>query len=262
MLQHPNIDPVAISLGFIDIHWYGLAYLTAFLLATALLRRQCRYPFAPISKSQLDDLAFYAMLGVIIGGRVGYVLFYQFNYFLTDPLWLFKIWQGGMSFHGGMIGAFAAMAYYAQSRRLDWLRVLDFMVVGGPIGLFLGRVANFIGQELWGRPTEVAWGMVFPKDPSGLARHPSQLYEAALEGLVLFGVLWYVSTKPRPRGLSVGLFLLLYGLFRSFSELFREPDALHLGGLLTRGQLLCLPMIAIGAYLLWYSMKARPVPKR
>jgi phosphatidylglycerol:prolipoprotein diacylglycerol transferase len=201
--------------------------------------------------------------GVILGGRCGYVLFYNFDKWLADPIWLLRIWEGGMSFHGGLLGVLIALAIFARQIRQPFLAVADFVAPLVPVGLGLGRIGNFIGQELWGRQTEVAWGMVFPKDPEQLVRHPSQLYQALLEGLVLFAVLFWFSRRPRAAGLTSGLFLMLYGSFRFAVEFVREPDS-HIGydllGWMTRGQLLSVPMVAAGAVLIaWVLLRDRQI---
>lgn len=265
MLQHPNIDPVAFkigplaigehSLGPLQVHWYGLAYLAAFVVAWLLASRRARRADSPITPGQVEDVIFYSALGVILGGRCGYVLFYNFDKFLHDPLWLLRVWEGGMSFHGGALGVIAAMALYAWRQQIQLARLWDFVAPLVPLGLLLGRLANFLNQELWGRPTDVAWGMVFPRVDQ-VVRHPSQLYEALLEGVVLFAILWAYSSKPRPP-LAVGsLFLFFYGSFRFIVEFFREPDA-QIGfavfGWMSRGQELCVPMIALGAILFVYA---------
>jgi phosphatidylglycerol:prolipoprotein diacylglycerol transferase len=218
MLQHPNIDPVALrigpvtigehTLGPLQVHWYGLAYLAAFVLAWLLASRRARRPDSPVSPAQVEDVVFYSALGVILGGRFGYVLFYNFDKFLQDPLWLLRVWEGGMSFHGGALGVIVAMALYARRQHIELARLWDFVAPLVPLGLLLGRLANFFNQELWGRPTTAPWGMVFPRtDPLLLVRHPSQLYEALLEGVVLFAILWTYSRKPRPPLAIGGLFL-------------------------------------------------------
>ncbi len=263
MLTYPTIDPVALSLGPFDlfgktlgplqVHWYGLMYLLGFAGAWWLALSRSNKPHAPIVKTQVEDLIVYGAMGVVLGGRCGYVLFYHFDRFLSDPVWLLRVWEGGMSFHGGLIGVVVAMALYARKIKTPFFALTDFMVPLVPLGLGFGRLGNFIGQELWGRASDVSWAMVFPKDPLGLARHPSQLYQAALEGLVLFVVLLWFSAKPRPRMAVSGLFLILYGSFRFGVEFVREPDG-HIGfdllGWMTRGQLLSLPMVILGVALL------------
>lgn len=259
-MQYPDIDPVAFSLGPLQVHWYGLAYLASFLLVWAVLRLRSRKSWSPLNAAQIEDLIFYGALGVVIGGRVGYVLFYKLGQFIEDPLWLFRVWEGGMSFHGGLIGVISALAIYGAKQGIPLIRITDMVAPAVPIGLFLGRIANFVGQELWGRPTTAWYGMVFPNDPLGLARHPSQLYEAFLEGFVLFVLLMWISRKPRPLGLVSGLFLLLYGLARFSVEFVREPDAHILTlvfGWMTRGQLFSLPMILVGLGLVIFALRNR-----
>ncbi len=256
MLVHPEIDPVAIQIGPLAVHWYGLMYLFGFATAWLLAMHRAGKPSCLVQRKQVENLVTYGAFGVIIGARVGYVLFYNFSYWMSDPLYMFRVWEGGMSFHGGLLGVTLAMLIYAQRARISFVRLMDFVAPFIPPGLGFGRLGNFISQELWGRPTDVSWGMVFPRDPEGLARHPSQLYQAVLEGLVLFVVLYWFSRKPRPTGAVCGMFLLLYGLFRSFVEFFREPDA-HIQfdffGWVTRGQLLSLPMILLGAGLITWG---------
>jgi len=266
MLKHPNFDPVAISLGtheifgktlsLPDIHWYGLMYLFGFASAWLLGLYRASKPYTPLNRSQVEDVIFYGALGVVIGGRFGYVFFYNFGAFLEDPMWLFRVWEGGMSFHGGFIGVFVALAWYARKIHVNLLDLSDFVVPLTPLGLFFGRIGNFIGQELWGRETTAAIGMVFPKDPEGLVRHPSQLYQATLEGLVMFVIIFWYSRKPRPRAAVGSLFLILYGCFRFIVEFYREPDA-HIGfdlfNFFTRGQLLSMPMVVIGVVVFVWS---------
>ena len=259
-MTYPNIDPVAFSVGPLQVHWYGLAYLASFVLVWLVLRVRSRQSWSPLDARQIEDLIYYGALGVVIGGRLGYVIFYQPGRFLADPLWLFRVWEGGMAFHGGLLGVLIAMVIYASRVGVPLLRLTDMGAPAVPIGLFLGRMANFIGQELWGRPTSAWYGMVFPNDPLGLPRHPSQLYEAFLEGILLFVVLMWLSRKPKPTGFISGMFLLLYGLARFLVEFVREPDAHILTlafGWMTRGQLLSLPMILIGIGLIGYSWKDR-----
>ncbi len=259
MLTYPQIDPVAFSIGPLSVHWYGLAYLGAFIVATYIAKYFCQFKHSPLKKKDVDDLIFYGAIGVILGGRIGYVLFYNFDYFLHNPIWLFKVWTGGMSFHGGMLGVFVALWMYAQKKGLRFFQIGDFVAPIVPIGLGLGRIANFIGQELWGRETTHSFGMVFPNDPLGLVRHPSQLYEAFLEGLVLFAVLFWLARKQRPERMLSGVFLLGYGLSRFVVEFVREPDVhimFDLMGWMTRGQILSLPMIAFGTYFIYQSLLA------
>lgn len=253
MLTYPQIDPIALSLGPIQIHWYGLMYLCAFATAYGLaLWRARRMGW---TGDQVSDLVFYGAMGVIIGGRMGYVFFYGLDRFLHDPLWLLRVWEGGMSFHGGFLGVLVAMAFWARRYQLSWFQVTDFIAPMVPPGLFFGRIGNFIGGELWGRPVinpDYPFGMVFPH-VDALVRHPSQLYEALLEGLLLFVVLWLFTLKERPRMATSALFLIGYGLARFSIEFFREPD-LDQGFVafdwMTKGQVLTVPMILVGLTLL------------
>ncbi len=256
MLIHPNFDPVAFSLGPLKVRWYGLMYLCGFVAGWGLGRYRAARPGSGWTGQQVDDLIFYAALGVILGGRVGYILFYHFGAFLADPLLLLRIWEGGMSFHGGLLGVLLAMALYARKLGKGFFEVTDFIAPLVPPGLFFGRIGNFINGELWGRVSDVPWAMVFHTLGAGnQPRHPSPLYEAALEGVALFVILWLYSAKPRPTMAVSGLFLLCYGGFRFVVEFFRQPDA-HLGFVafdwLSMGQLLSLPMLIAGtAFLAW-----------
>ena len=251
--MHPDIDPVAISLGPLDIHWYGLMYLVGF--AGGYWLGVIRAASTPQwNKDQVSDLLFYIAIGVVAGGRIGYTLFYKGTYFLENPLEIFYVWQGGMSFHGGLLGVLVALFMFARRTEKSFFDVTDFVTPLVPLGLGAGRIGNFVNQELWGRATELPVGMVFPRtDPTLTVRHPSMLYEAFLEGLVLFVILWWFSSRPRGTGAVSGLFLVCYGLFRILVEFVREPDA-HLGYLawdwLTMGQVLSVPMIAFGLWLL------------
>ncbi len=260
MLKYPGFNPVAISLGPLKIHWYGVMYLLGFWGGWWLAIRRGRRAFTPFSAQAISDLLFYIVLGVILGGRVGYTLFYNLPGFLADPLVIVRIWEGGMSFHGGLIGVLIAMGWYARTRKLTFFFVADFIAPVIPVGLLTGRIGNFINAELWGAPTSLPWGMVFPTDPAGLPRHPSMLYEAALEGLVMLIVLLWFSRKPRPQMAVSGMFLLLYGSFRTLVELVRTPDAqigYLFGGWLTMGMVLCLPMLAGGLVLLGMAYRRR-----
>ncbi len=249
MFVYPEIDPILFQIGFIKIRWYGLMYVIGFLMAWWLARRRCQRADSPVNQAQVDDLLFYGMLGVIIGGRVGYCLVYGWDELISDPLYLFKITDGGMSFHGGLAGVMTAMWWYGRKLGKTIWDILDFVAPIVPIGLGAGRIGNFINGELWGSETTVAWGVMY----QGVVRHPSQLYEAALEGLALFVLLWWYSAKPRPYMAVSALFLLLYGVFRFFVEFYRVPDA-HLGHLaldwVTMGQVLSAPMIIAGAIML------------
>lgn len=263
MLPFPNIDPVAISIGPLSIHWYGLMYLVGFSVAWWLgNNRAKRKPQLGWSEQQVSDLIFYGAMGVIVGGRLGYMFFYNLDGVIADPLSLFKLWEGGMSFHGGLLAVVMLMVYFSRKNGKSFLQVIDFMAPLAPIGIGAVRIANFINGELWGRVSDVPWAMVFPTGGE-LPRHPSQLYESFLEGWLLFVVLWWFSAKPRPVGAVSGLFLVWYGSARFFVEFFRQPDA-HMGEggfvafhWLTMGQILSTPMIMFGAWLLWraYSNK-------
>lgn len=256
MIAQPSIDPVAFSIGPLSVRWYGLMYLAGFAAAWLLGTRRIRAGAAPVSREAFDDLIFYGVLGVILGGRLGYVLFYKPAYYAAHPLEVFFVWQGGMSFHGGLLGVMAAMWLAARKHGVEWLRLMDFVAPLCPLGLAAGRLANFINGELWGRPSDLPWAMVF-RNAGPLPRHPSQLYEFALEGLSLFLVLWWFSSKPRGKGEVSALFLIGYGTFRFIAEFAREPDSflgfLALG--LTMGQWLCLPMIAAGLWLFAWARR-------
>ena len=250
MLPYPQIDPVAIAIGPLKIHWYGLMYLIgiggAWLLASRRVQR-----FAPEwHKDKLSDLVFWVALGVILGGRLGYVLFYDFAAYLADPAKILRVWEGGMSFHGGLIGVLLAVWLFGRRNDKSFFALMDFIAPLVPIGLGAGRIGNFINAELWGKATDLPWAMVFPTDPAQLPRHPSQLYQFALEGVALFVILWLYTRKPRPVMSVSGLFAVCYGVFRFIVEFVRVPDA-QLGylafGWLTMGQLLCIPMVLIGA---------------
>lgn len=250
MLIHPQFDPVALSLGPIAVRWYGLMYLVGFACFWLLGRRRTAEPWRRITAEDLENMLFYGVFGVILGGRLGYCLFYQPEYYLTHPTALFAVWEGGMSAHGGIIGVIIVMILFARMKKMPFLTVSDFVVPLVPLGLMFGRIGNFINGELWGRPAspDLPWAMIFPQAGDGIPRHPSQLYESFGEGLLLFLLLWFISRKPRPAGLVSGVFCFGYGAARFIVEYFREPDAfLGLQALdLSRGQWLSLPLIVLG----------------
>ncbi len=259
MLVHPNFDPIAFSLGPLAVRWYGLMYLVGFAAAYALGRyRIGRGRSGRITVSIMDDVLFFGVLGVILGGRLGYVLFYKPGYYLQHPLEIFAVWQGGMAFHGGFIGVLVAVWYLARKHQFRWLEMTDFIAPLIPLALAAGRLGNFINGELYGRVTDIAWGMVFASPGAGVApRHPSQLYQFALEGLALFVILWVFTARPRPVGAGSAVFLIGYGILRITAEFFREPDD-FLGFLaldLTMGQWLSAPMIAAGVFLLAWAYR-------
>lgn len=255
LLVYPQIDPVAVSLGPLKVHWYGLMYLMAFATGYALALWRIRRSNSGWTTDMLSDLLFYIALGVILGGRLGYVVFYGFDRLVDDPLWALRVWEGGMSFHGGLLGVLVAVYAFCRQYRKPWFDMMDFVAPLVPTGLLFGRIGNFIGGELWGRPVvdpTYAYGMVFPH-VDNLVRHPSQLYEAALEGLVLFVLLWWYSAKPKPRMAVSGLFLVGYGIARFVVEFFRQPDAdkgFILFNWMTMGQILTVPMILGGLVLM------------
>jgi len=271
-----HLSPVALDLGFFEIKWYSLAYLAGILIGYWYLLRLIKQPGGPIARRHAEDLGYYAAVGIFFGGRLGYVLFYNLSYYLQNPIDIFKMWDGGMSFHGGVIGTSLGILYYCRKEGLNWLRVHDYVACCVPFGLFLGRLANFVNHELWGAQTNVPWGIRFPEIPTGRmidgvpeialgpARHPTQLYEAGLEGIVLFGILWLMFWKSDARyqpGRLVGAFIFLYGIFRFCLEFIREPDAQLTGFAaatgLHMGQWLSLPMILGGIYLILTAQKRR-----
>jgi phosphatidylglycerol:prolipoprotein diacylglycerol transferase len=256
MLVHPQFNPVALSLGPVQIHWYGLTYLAAFglfLWLAGLRVRQPQFADAGWTRRDVEDLLFFGVLGVVIGGRVGYAMFYKPGQYLANPLEILMVWKGGMSFHGGLLGVIAAMALFARTRGRRFLEVTDLIAPCVPTGLASGRIGNFINGELWGRAADpsLPWAMVFPQSGSDIPRHPSQLYQFALEGLLLFALLWLYARSPRRTGQVSGAFLVGYGVFRFTAEYFREPDS-FLGLLalnMSMGQWLCVPMVIVGAWM-------------
>ncbi|MDH5254650.1 MAG: prolipoprotein diacylglyceryl transferase [Gammaproteobacteria bacterium] len=259
MFLYPEFDPVALRIGPLAVRWYGITYLVGFAAAWYLGKRRAARADSPVTPVQVDDLIFYAALGIILGGRIGYMLFYGFDQILENPLNIFRIWEGGMSFHGGFLGVLAAMWLYARRLGRGFFQLMDFVAPLVPIGLGAGRIGNFINGELWGAPTTVPWAFIV----DGEARHPSQLYEAGLEGLALFFILWLYSARPRPVMSVSALFLIGYGVFRFAVEFVRLPDA-HIGylafGWLTMGQVLTLPMLVFGCLLLWLAFRGPPAP--
>ena len=251
-----QIDPVAFSLGPLSVRWYGLMYLFGFAFAMWLAGRRADAPNSGWTRNEVSDLLFYGFLGVILGGRVGYVLFYNFDLFLADPTYLFKIWTGGMAFHGGLIGVITAMIWFAHKTKRHFFTVADFVAPLIPFGLGVGRIGNFLNGELWGRITDVPWAIIFP-EAGPEPRHPSQLYQFALEGVVLFIILNLFWRKTPPRGAISGMVLLFYGLFRFLVEFVRQPDS-QLGLYfqeISMGQILSTPMIVVGALMIWVAYK-------
>jgi phosphatidylglycerol:prolipoprotein diacylglycerol transferase len=262
MLTHPQFDPIAFSLGPLKVHWYGLTYLVGFSMFYLLATARARKPWFAAkgwTRQGIEDVLFYGVLGVVLGGRLGYVLFYKPEFYLQHPAEILAVWQGGMSFHGGLLGVIAAMALFAKRQGLHFFDVADLVAPCVPVGLAAGRIGNFINGELWGRPADpsLPWAMVFPQSGSNLPRHPSQLYQFALEGMLLFILLWWFGRKERPLGAISGAFLLGYGTFRFTAEYFREPDSflglLSMG--LSMGQWLCVPMIGAGVLLLVHAYR-------
>jgi phosphatidylglycerol---prolipoprotein diacylglyceryl transferase len=264
-----GLDPVALDLGFFELRWYSLAYLAGIFIGYWYLLKLIKQPGSSMARRHADDLVFYAALGIILGGRIGYVLFYNLSYYLQNPLDILKLWDGGMSFHGGMVGTVLGILYLSRKEKLQWLRVHDYVACCVPFGLFFGRLANFVNHELWGAPANVPWAVRFPEIIDGVlvagpARHPTQLYEAILEGVVLFAILAWMFWKTQARyepGKLVGAFTFFYGLFRFLIEFVREPDAQLVGFAqstgLHMGQWLSLPMIILGAWLMWTAKSRR-----
>jgi phosphatidylglycerol:prolipoprotein diacylglycerol transferase len=260
-ISFPQIDPVLIEVGPIVIRWYALAYIVGLILGWQYCVWLAKKPPVLVTKLQIDDFLVWATVGVIVGGRLGYVFFYQPGEFLGNPLTILQLWHGGMSFHGGTVGVIVALILFARWRKIPFLALCDIVTAAVPIGLFLGRLANFINAELYGRPTDVPWAMVFPGDPQQLPRHPSQLYEAGLEGIVLFVILFVLIRNDSVRqrhGLVTGAFLAGYALARIFAEFFREPDSFlgFIAAGTTMGQWLSLPMLLAGAYFIWRACRS------
>lgn len=273
-----QIDPIALSAGPLKIHWYGLMYLLAFVSAWWLGRQRIRAGRLPgTDMNGFSDLLFYGMLGVVLGGRIGYILFYSFGAFLDNPLMILRVWEGGMSFHGGLLGVMIAALWWTRKQKLHFFDTMDFVAPLIPLGLGFGRIGNFIGAELWGKYTQAGWGVIFPTDPAfkdwtseqlqsqyvagaldQFARHPSQLYQAFLEGVLMFAILWWFSSKPRPRYAVSGMFALLYGVFRFLVEFVRVPDEGKYVAWewLTKGQILSVPLILFGIYMFWLSRRS------
>lgn len=282
-LKFPEFNPIIFSVGPLALRWYGLMYLLGFLFALWLAIKRANRPDSGWNRAEVENLLYLCFIGVFVGGRVGYVLFYNFSYFLSDPLYLFRVWEGGMSFHGGLLGVIAVMFVFAWHSHRSFFQVSDFVAPLVPFGLGLGRLGNFINGELWGRVTNVSWGMRFPTAMSAdrnyviehpiwaplmeygmLPRHPSQLYQLFFEGIVLFIILNLYIRKPRPLGSVTALFLICYGCFRFLTEYFREPDAQIglLAGMLSRGQQLSLPMILIGIIMIIWAYRRYPTQEK
>lgn len=262
MLAFPQIDPVAVQLGPLAIHWYGLMYLVGFGSAWLLGRWRVKNHLTRVTLVDLEDMLFLSMLGAVLGGRLGYVLFYKPTYYLQNLTEIFYLWEGGMSFHGGLLGVVLSLWIFARRRQYRFLELGDLIAPLVPLGLAAGRLGNFINGELWGRPTDLPWGMVFPAAQDGIARHPSQLYQFGLEGIALFVLVWLFARKPRPTGQVSAVFLMGYGAFRFVAEFAREPDA-FLGLLvanLSMGQWLCIPMVLAGVLLYRFSASS-PIQK-
>jgi len=247
-----DINPIFVSLGGFHIYWYGIMYLIAFLLAWYVGNIYIKNNIIEISKDNFSDLMFYSFLGVLIGGRIGYSIFYNFSYTIENPITIFYLWNGGMSFHGGFIGVIISIIYFCKKNKIPFFEISDFIVRLVPIGLFTGRIGNFINGELWGKPTDLIWGVIFPKIDN-LSRHPTQIYEAILEGVVLFMILNFMLSRNIKTSIATSYFLIFYSLFRFFVEFFRIPDA-HIGYVMfswvTMGQILCVPMFLLGLYIL------------
>ena len=265
MLPYPQIDPVALAIGPLKIHWYGLMYLIGIGAAWLILSRRLNRFDPTWTKEKLSDLVFWVAMGVIVGGRLGYVLFYDLSAYIANPLLIFEVWKGGMAFHGGLIGVMLAVWWFGKRNGKSFFQIMDFIAPVVPIGLGAGRIGNFINAALCGKASDVPWAMIFPTDPQQLARHPSQLYQFALEGVALFLILWLYSRKPRPTMAVSGMFALFYGIFRFIVEFVRVPDA-QLGylafGWVTMGQMLCIPMLAGGLFLIWWAYHRDPAAQK
>ncbi|HOJ44225.1 MAG TPA: prolipoprotein diacylglyceryl transferase [Syntrophorhabdaceae bacterium] len=257
-MQFPNIDPVIIKIGPLSLRWYGLMYILGFASSYLLVLYQIKKKALDISRSFIDDLYFYLILGLIIGARFGYVLFYNLDFYIKNPLEIFAFWHGGMSFHGGLIGAFVAGFIIIKKRKMNFFKIADIIIPTCPLGLAFGRIGNFINGELYGKPSSVPWAMVFP-EAGNIPRHPSQLYEASLEGLFLFIILWLYKDRKRKDGDVLCLFILLYGIFRICCEFFREPDPQigYIMGYFTMGQVLSFGMICLSIFLKLYVIKVK-----
>jgi phosphatidylglycerol:prolipoprotein diacylglycerol transferase len=260
MIPYPDIDPVIIQIGPLAVRWYGLMYIAGFAASYLLVLYQVTRKGVGIARAKVDDLYFYLIVGLLVGARLGYVLFYNLGFYIERPLEVFVLWHGGMSFHGGLIGAFVAGYLVIRRKRMDFWKVADLVIPTAPIGIGLGRLGNFINGELYGKTTDVPWAMVFPGGGS-LPRHPSQLYEALLEGFLLFLALWFFKDRKKRDGEVFALFLMLYGIFRIFCEFFREPDLQmgYLFGLITMGQVLSVAMLLVGLWLKYAVIVKRPM---
>ena len=257
MFVYPKINPIALSLGPIKVHWYGVMYLLAFLIAWWLGKKRALKPDSGWNPEQVSDLIFYGALGVVLGGRIGYTLFYNFPNFINDPSVVFKIWLGGMSFHGGLLGVLIAIYFFCRKYKKSFFQTVDFVAPLVPLGYFFGRIGNFINGELWGRVTDVPWAMIFPQ-VDNLPRHPSMLYQGVTEGLGIFVIVWLYSNKPRPTMAVSGLFAICFGVFRFINEFFRQPDP-QLGfvafGWMSMGQILSIPLAIAGLVLMWLAYR-------
>ncbi|WP_297211239.1 MULTISPECIES: prolipoprotein diacylglyceryl transferase [Thermodesulfovibrio] len=256
MIPYPNINPEILKIGPLSIRWYGLMYLLGFICSYLIVKREINRRKLSVEKDFIENLYFYLILGLLVGARLGYVVFYNLNYYLSHPLEIFALWHGGMSFHGGLIGVIIAALLFTKMKKFDFFTLTDMLVLTAPIGLGLGRIGNFINGELYGRISNVPWAMIFPEG-GPLPRHPSQLYEAFLEGFLLFVILWFLKDKFSKSGILSAIFLILYGFFRFIAEFFREPDAQigYILGFLTMGQILCSIMIISGFVLLFFRSR-------